>query len=84
MFAKFDEIQSLPDQVIKENTNPRIGPDPLIFYYKCSSCGYQLSSIIRKKDLAKITYVFLRTSNCGKIDIAYNVSMLTQGQAHFN
>ena len=25
-FAKFDEIQSLPVQVIKENTNPRIGP----------------------------------------------------------
>ena len=25
-FAKFDEIQSLHVQVIKENTNPRIGP----------------------------------------------------------
>ena len=23
-FAKFDEIQSLPVQIIKENTNPRI------------------------------------------------------------
>ena len=25
-FAKFDEIQALPVQVIKENTNPRTGP----------------------------------------------------------
>ena len=24
------------------------------------------------------------TSNCGEIDIAYHVYMLTQGQAHFN
>ena len=38
----------------------------------------------RKKDLAKITHVSLRTSNCGEVDIAYHVSMLTQGQAHFN
>ena len=28
--------------------------------------------------------VYLRTSNCGEIDIAYHVYMLTQGQAHFN
>ena len=38
----------------------------------------------KKKDLAKITHVSLRTSNCGEIDIAYHVYMLTQGQAHFN
>ena len=38
----------------------------------------------KKKDLAKITHISLRTSNCGEIDIAYHVYMLTQGQAHFN
>ena len=32
----------------------------------------------------KITHVSLRTSNCGEIDIAYHVYVLTQGQAHFN
>ena len=52
-FAKFDEIPSLPVQVIKEkpkrrrlritrgNNSKRIGPLPLFFYYKCSSYGYQ-------------------------------------------
>ena len=38
----------------------------------------------KKKDLAKITHVSLRTSNCGEIDIAYHVYMLIQGQAYFN
>ena len=38
----------------------------------------------KKKGLAKITHVSLRTSNCGEIAIAYHVYMLTQGQAHFN
>ena len=52
VFAKFDVIPSLPVQVIKEkpkcrglritkgNNFKRIGPYPLLFYYKCSSCGY--------------------------------------------
>ena len=51
VFAKFDEIPSLP--VIKEkpkchglritkgNNSNRIDHKPLFFYYKCSSCGYQ-------------------------------------------
>ena len=38
----------------------------------------------KKKDLAKITHVSLKTSNCGEIDIAYHVYVLKQGQAHFN
>ena len=53
VFAKSDEIPSLPVQVIKEkpkcqglrltkgNNSKRIGPYPLFAYYKCSSCGYQ-------------------------------------------
>ena len=53
VFAKFDEIPWLPVLDIKEkpkchgqritkgNNSNRIGPWPLFFYYKCSSCGYQ-------------------------------------------
>ena len=49
MFAKFDEIPTLPVQDIKENpkcfgqsitkgnNSNRISPLPLFFYYKCSS-----------------------------------------------
>ena len=52
VFAKSDEIPSIPVQVIKEkpkcrglrltkgNNSKRFGPYPLFFYYKCSSCGY--------------------------------------------
>ena len=53
VFAKSDEIPSLPVQDIKErqkccgqriikgkNFN-RIGPQPLFFFYKCSDCGHQ-------------------------------------------
>ena len=51
VFAKFDGIPSLPVQDTKEkpkccgqriakgNNSNRIGPYPLFFYYKCSSCG---------------------------------------------
>ena len=53
VFTRFDEIPSLPVQVIKEKpkcrglritkgTNSKgIGPLPLFCYYKCSSCRYQ-------------------------------------------
>ena len=53
VFAKSDEIPSVPVQAIKEkpkcrglrltkgNNSKRIGPQPLFFYCKCSPCGYQ-------------------------------------------
>ena len=52
VFAKSDEIPSLPVQVIKEKPKCRelrltrginsksLVPSPYFFYYKCSSCGY--------------------------------------------
>ena len=69
VFAKFDEIPSLPIQDIKEktkccgqritkgNNSNRIGPEPLFFFYKCSSCGYQC---VHKTSLMKFHHCLFK------------------------